>query len=183
MPKEEKTVETTDLRYPVGKWTMKGPFTNAQRHEMIASIGATPANFRAAAAGLTEAQISTPYRPSGWTVRQVIHHVADSHMNAYIRFRLGITEAEPTVKPYDEKTWAELFDARTAPVEVSLGLIDGVHKRWVMLLETVREIDFNRNVRHPEHGTMSLDDLMALYEWHGRHHVAHITGLRQRNGW
>jgi len=182
MAKEEKAVEV-DLRYPVGKWTMKGPFTNAQRHEMINSIGAAPAAFRAATAGLSEAQLSTPYRPSGWTVRQVIHHVADSHMNAYIRFRLGITEAEPTVKPYDEKTWAELFDARTAPVEISLGLIDGVHKRWVMLLETVREIDFNRNVRHPEHGTMSLDDLMALYEWHGRHHAAHITGLRQRNAW
>ncbi len=173
----------TDLRYPVGKWKKKGPFTNAQRHEMIASIAAAPESYRAATAGLTEAQLNTPYRNGGWTVRQTIHHVADSHMNAYIRFRLGITEAEPTVKPYDEKTWAELFDARTAPVEISLGLIDGVHKRWVMLLETVREIDFNRNVRHPEHGTMSLDDLMALYEWHGRHHAAHITALRQRNGW
>ena len=182
MPKEEKAVEV-DLRYPVGKWNTKGPFTNAQRHQMIASIGAAPEKFRAATAGLNEAQLNTPYRNGGWTVRQTIHHVADSHMNAYIRFRLGITEAEPTVKPYDEKTWAELFDARTAPVEISLGLIDGVHKRWVMLLETVREIDFNRNVRHPEHGTMSLDDLMALYEWHGRHHAAHITGLRQRNGW
>jgi uncharacterized damage-inducible protein DinB len=182
MPKEEKAVEV-DLKYPVGKWTTKGPFTNAQRHTMIESIAAAPANFRAAVAGLNEDQLGTPYRPGGWTVRQTIHHVADSHMNAYIRFRLGITEAEPTVKPYDEKTWAELFDARTAPAEISLGLIDGTHKRWVMLLETVREIDFNRNVRHPEHGTMSLDDLLALYEWHGRHHAAHITALRQRAGW
>jgi uncharacterized damage-inducible protein DinB len=182
MAKEEKAVEV-DLRYPVGKWETKGPFTNAQRHAMIASVGAAPANLRAAVAGLNEEQLNQPYRPGGWTVRQTVHHVADSHMNAYIRFRLGITEAEPPVKAYDEKSWAELFDARTAPVEISLGLIDGIHKRWVMLLETVREIDFNRNVRHSENGTMSLDDLLALYEWHGRHHVGHITALRQRAGW
>ncbi len=182
MPQEQKAIET-DLRYPVGKWETKGPFTNAQRHTMITSVGEMPAKLRAAVAGLNDNQLSTPYRPSGWTLRQVVHHVADSHMNAYVRFRLGITEAEPVVKPYDEKTWAELFDARTAPVEISLGLVEGVHKRWVMLLETVREIDFNRNVRHPEHGTMSLDDVLALYEWHGRHHVGHITALRQRAGW
>ena len=173
----------TDLRYPIGKWETKGPFTSAQRHAMIASVAAMPTNLRASVAGLDEKQLDTPYRNSGWTLRQVVHHVADSHMNAYIRFRLGITEAEPTIKPYDEKTWAELFDARTAPVETSLVLIEALHKRWVTLLETVREIDFNRNVRHPERGTMSLDDTLALYEWHGRHHTAQITELRKRMGW
>jgi uncharacterized damage-inducible protein DinB len=182
MAKEEKAA-AVDLRYPVGKWETKGPFTNAQRKAMIESVAAAPAKLRAAVAGFNDAQLNTPYRPGGWTVRQTIHHVADSHMNAYIRFRLGITEAEPPVKAYDEKSWAELLDARTAPVDISLVLIEALHKRWVMLLETVREIDFNRNVRHPVNGTMSLDDLLALYEWHGRHHVGHITALRQRAGW
>ena len=172
-----------DLRYPVGKWDKKGPLTPADRKHMIDSIEAAPNRFRSAVAGLNEKQLDTSYRHGGWTVRQTIHHAADSHMNAYIRFRLGVTEAEPTVAAYDEKQWADLLDARTAPVDISLGILDGVHRRWAILLHAVREIDFNRGIRHPEHGTMSLDDLLALYEWHGRHHAAHITALRTRNGW
>ncbi|HXQ97589.1 MAG TPA: putative metal-dependent hydrolase [Candidatus Limnocylindrales bacterium] len=178
----EATVEE-DLRYPVGKWEKKGPFTPTERKQMIDSVEATPNRFRSAVAGLNDKQLDTPYRHGGWTVRQTVHHVADSHMNAYIRFRLGVTEAEPTVKPYDEKQWADLLDARTAPVDISLEIIDGIHRRWAILLHSVREIDFNRAVRHPENGVMSLDDVLALYEWHGRHHAAHITALRTRNGW
>lgn len=172
-----------DVRYPIGKSDKKGPLTPDERKHMIASLGEAPGKIRAAVKGLDEKQLSTPYRHGGWTVRQVVHHVADSHMNAYIRFRFALTEAEPTVKPYDEKTWAELADARTAPVELSLELLDGLHKRWVLLLDTVREIDFNRAMRHPERGVVTLDDTLALYEWHGRHHTAQITGLRQRMGW
>jgi hypothetical protein len=172
-----------DLRYPVGKADKKGPLTPEERNHMIESLGAVPAKLRAAVAGLNDQQLDTRYRNGGWTVRQVIHHVADSHMNAYIRFRFAVTEAQPTIKPYDERTWAELTDARTAPVELSLQLIDAMHQRWVILLHSVREIDYNRAMQHPERGLMTLDDTLALYEWHGRHHLAHITGLRQERGW
>lgn len=172
-----------DLRFPIGKLDKKGPLTTAERKRMIESIEATPNRFRTAVAGLNDKQLDTPYRHGGWTVRQTVHHVADSHMNGYVRFRLGVTEAEPIAKAYDEKLWAELADSRTAPVDISLEIIDGVHRRWALLLHSVREIDFNRAVRHTEHGPMSLDDLLADYEWHGRHHAAHITSLRTRNGW
>jgi hypothetical protein len=172
-----------DLRYPVGKADKKGPLTPDERKHMIESLGAAPAKFRAAVAGLNDTQLDTRYRNGGWTIRQVIHHVADSHMNAYIRFRFAVTEAEPTIKPYDEKAWAELADARTAPVEISLQLIDAIHQRWVILLHSVREIEYNRAMKHPERGLVTLDDTLALYEWHGRHHEAHITGLRRERGW
>jgi hypothetical protein len=172
-----------DLRYPVGKADKKGPLTPEERKHMIESLAAAPAKFRAAVAGLNDQQLDTRYRSGGWTVRQVIHHVADSHMNAYIRIRFAVTEAEPLVKAYDEKAWAELADARSAPVEISLQLLDAVHQRLVILLHSVREIDYNRAMKHSENGLMSLDDVLALYEWHGRHHVAHITGLRQERGW
>jgi uncharacterized damage-inducible protein DinB len=174
---------TVDLRYPVGKWEKKGPLTHDEREKFIVSVAATPERFKNAVAGLDDNKLNTPYRPGGWTVRQTIHHVADSHMNAFIRMRLGVTEVEPTVKPYDEKMWAELIDSRTAPVDVSLTIIDSVHHRWVMMMRGMREIDFMRSIVHPENGKMTLDDVLALYEWHGRHHSGHITALRQRAGW
>jgi hypothetical protein len=132
---------------------------------------------------LDDSQLDTPYRPEGWTVRQTVHHVADSHMNSYIRMRLALTESEPAIRRYDQRAWAELPDARTAPVELSLQLIESLHARWVRLLETLTEADFARSFRHPELGLVRLDTNLALYSWHGRHHAAHITGLRQRNGW
>jgi uncharacterized damage-inducible protein DinB len=178
---QEKPV--VDPRYPIGNFEKKGPPNHEERKRMIAVIAETPAKMRAAVAGLDEKQLDTPYRHGGWTVRQVVHHVADSHMNAYIRFRFGLTEPDPAIKPYDEARWATLFDARTGSIDASLEIIDGLHKRWVMLMGETREIDFMRSVVHPERGKMSLDDVLALYEWHGRHHVAHITSLRQQMGW
>jgi hypothetical protein len=153
------------------------------RSEWIAEIASAPAAFREAVRGLDDAQLNTPYRPEGWTVRQVIHHVPDSHMNSYIRFRLALTEDEPAIKPYAEARFAELADARLAPVEVSLQLLENLHFRWVMLLRSMSEADFARTFRHPELGTLRLDSNLALYAWHGRHHAAHITQLRQRNRW
>ncbi len=172
-----------DLRYPVGKWEKKGPLTHDEREKMIESVAAAPERVRAATAGLNDSQLNTPYRPGGWTVRQTVHHIADSHMNAFIRMRLGVTEVEPTVKPYDEKLWAELIDTRSAPVELSLSILDALHKRWVMFMRAMREIDFMRAINHPENGKMTLDDVLSLYEWHGRHHAGHITALRTRAGW
>ncbi|MFZ0820025.1 MAG: putative metal-dependent hydrolase [Candidatus Acidiferrales bacterium] len=172
-----------DPRYPVGKFEKKGPPNSEERKRMIAVVAEAPAKLRAAVAGLNDKQLDTPYREGGWTVRQVVHHMADSHMNMYIRFRFGVTEPDPTIKPYDENTWAKLFDARTGPVDSSLAIIDGMHQRWVTLMREMREIDFMRSIVHPERGKMSLDDVLALYEWHGRHHVAHITSLRERMGW
>lgn len=172
-----------DPRFPVGKNTRKGPFSPEDRANMIESIASAPGKFRAATTGLIGAQLDTPYRDGGWTVRQVIHHVADSHMNSYVRFRLALTENEPTIKGYDEARWAELTDARTAPVELSLNLLDNLHQRWVLLLKSFGPVDFARTLRHPDHGTMTLDDALALYEWHGRHHTAHITELRAARNW
>jgi len=133
-------------------------------------------------AGLSEPQLDTPYRPGGWTVRQVVHHVPDSHINSYVRFRLALTENEPTVKPYDESRWAELADSRTAHIETSLALLESLHERWVLLLRSLSPADFRRQFRHPELGAVSLEKNLALYAWHGRHHVAHITSLRERMG-
>ena len=172
-----------DPRYPIGKLDKKGPLTPAERSHMVESLAVAPATFRAAVKGLDDRQLDTPYREGGWTVRQVVHHVADSHMNSYVRFRLALTENEPAIKGYDEKLWAELFDARKAPVEASLNLMDALHHRWVILLRNFKPEDFARTMRHSERGTMTLDDSLALYEWHGRHHAAHITSLRKRMGW
>ena len=151
--------------------------------EMIQQIAAAPSALAAAVKGLTDAQLDTPYRPGGWTPRQIVHHIADSHMNAYIRFKLGMTEDNPTIKPYDEKKWAETIDSGSAPVDVSLPVIDGVHQRWVQFLQSLDQPAFARTVQHPERGPMTLSDLLQLYAWHGKHHTAHITGLRQRMGW
>jgi hypothetical protein len=171
-----------DLRYPIGRFQPPAAATPELRRAWIDTIAAAPARYREAVRGLSDAQLDTPYRPEGWTVRQVIHHVADSHMNSFIRFRLALTEDEPTIKPYDEAKWALLKDA-AEPVEVSLALIDNLHHRWVVMLRTIEEGDFARTLRHPESGLMNLDTLLALYAWHSRHHEAHITGLRDRLGW
>ncbi|HYM00599.1 MAG TPA: bacillithiol transferase BstA [Blastocatellia bacterium] len=174
---------TTDLRYPIGKFDLTTELTSDQRQECIRQIAEAPAKLRAAIAGLTPDQLETPYRPDGWTVCQVVHHVPDSHMNSYIRFKLAITEDEPTIRPYYEDRWAELIDARRAPIEVSLALLESLHTRWVMLLESMTESDFARKLTHPELGTVNLNRYAGLYAWHGRHHVAHITSLRERMGW
>ncbi len=173
----------TDLRYPIGKFEREGTVTEAQRPELIQQIADTSANLRAAIKNLTAQQLDTPYRPGGWTVRQVVHHLPDSHLNSYIRFKLAVTEQEPTIKTYDEKLWAELDDARTAPIEISLQLLEALHKRWVLFLQSIKPADFSRKFNHPEHGPMTIDDLLRLEAWHGRHHVAHITSLRARMGW
>jgi uncharacterized damage-inducible protein DinB len=174
----------TDLRYPIGKFHRPGALTDAQRAEYIVMIEETPAKVRAAVKGLNEEQLNEPYRPGGWTVRQVAHHVPDSHMNAYVRFRLALTEDEPMIKTYAEAKWAELADAKSSAVEPSLELLENLHKRWVLLLRSLGPAEWARKFRHPEWETpMSLDELLALYAWHGRHHVAHITALREREHW
>ena len=173
-----------DLRYPIGKFTYSGTLTAADRTVCLARMAAAPAKLRGAVAGLSDSQLDTPYRPEGWTVRQVVHHVPDSHINAYTRFRLALTESVPTIKPYEEARWAELPDARSAPVEISLGLLDALHVRWLLLLRQIKTDDWMRTYSHPEHGRlMTLDEMLAMYAWHGDHHVAHITNLRQRQGW
>jgi hypothetical protein len=172
-----------DLRYPVGPCEYPAAVSAEARRRHIDEVAALPVRLRDAVAHLNEAQLDTPYRPGGWTVRQVVHHFADSHMNAYVRFRLGLTEDQPTIKPYDEKRWAELVDCRRAPVDPSLSLLEGLHERWVLLLAGMSDIDYARTIHHPEMGVLRLDTYLATYGWHSRHHVAHITGLRQRSGW
>lgn len=149
----------------------------------VDAIAAAPAGLRAAIRGLSDEQLDTPYRPAGWTVRQLVHHVADSHMNAYTRFRLAFTEENPTIKPYEEAKWAELEDARTMPVDVSLALLDAMHERLVTLLRTAPDSHFQRTLTHPENGPMTVDALLSIYSWHGKHHVAHVTSLRERMKW
>jgi hypothetical protein len=171
-----------DLRYPIGKFQRVESLAPEQRREHIDAIAETPARLIAAVSGLNAGQLDTPYRPGGWTVRQVTHHVPDSHMNAYTRFKLALTEDEPTIKPYDEARWAELADAK-APIEPSLALLENLHKRWVLVLRSIAPAEWGRKLRHPELGLLTLDQTLAIYGWHGRHHVAHITSLRERNGW
>ena len=172
-----------DLRYPIGRYervtTSLGP---AERTAYISDIAAAPSLVRSALDGLDGEQLDEPYRPGGWTVRQVVHHLADSHLNSYVRFKLALTEDEPTVKPYDEKAWAELTDSRMDP-ETSVVLLDMLHRRWVALLEDLTVEQWARRFAHPERGPMNLDETLALYAWHGKHHVAHITRLRERKGW
>jgi uncharacterized damage-inducible protein DinB len=173
------------LRYPTGRFHRpKRPLENAERRQMIDTIARTPAEIRAGIRGLSDEQLDTPYRPGGWTVRQVVHHVPDSHMNAFIRMKLALTEETPTIKPYDEAAWAKLADARETPIETSLTLLDALHERWVCLMRSMSPSDFSRSLNHPDwDAPMSLDTLLALYAWHGPHHTAHITSLRQRMGW
>lgn len=172
-----------DLRYPIGKLERKSTFTPAERTAAIDALAAAPSQLRAAIAGLSDAQLDTPYRPGGWTVRQLVHHVADSHMNAYTRFRLAFTEENPTIKPYEESKWAELADARTMPTDISLTILDAMHSRLVTLLRAMPADTFARKMSHPENGPMTVDALLSVYAWHGRHHVAHVTNLREREKW
>jgi uncharacterized damage-inducible protein DinB len=173
-----------DPRYPVGKFERPTTTLTAdQRRELIQQIAATPARMREAVAGLDEAQLDTPYRDGGWTVRQVVHHVPDSHMNAYTRVKLALTEEQPTIKPYDEAAWAKLNDVRDTPIETSLLLLETLHQRWDTILRAMTDADFERTLLHPDMGVMTLDALIAMYAWHGRHHVGHITSLRARSGW
>jgi uncharacterized damage-inducible protein DinB len=172
-----------DLRFPIGEFKRGAQPTEEQRRQLIEAIAEAPARLAAAVTGLNSQQMDTPYRPGGWTVRQVVHHVPDSHMNAYVRCKLALTENEPTIKPYNETLWAELVDSKETPTEVSLALLENLHKRWVILLRSLAPADWSRKLRHPEMGTITLDDILVLYAWHGRHHVAQITSLRERNGW
>ncbi len=173
----------TDLRYPIGEFKFEGSLAGDARRRAVDDIEAAPARLRAAVQGLSAPQLDMPYRPCGWTVRQVVHHVPDSHLNAYTRFKLALTENEPTIKPYDEARWAELADVRQAPLEVSLALLEALHIRWVLLLRSLGAEEFARRLRHPERGVMTLDEALGYYAWHGRHHIAHITSLRERMGW
>ena len=163
-----------DLRYPIGKFAYDGPMTPERARECLTAIADTPAMLRAAVAGLTDQQLDTPYRPGGWTVRQVVHHVPDSHMNSYMRFRWALTEEQPAVKGYDEAAWAKLPDAHSAPVEISLSLLETLHRRWMMLLESLSPEQWKRTFLHSELGPVSLERNLALYAWHGTHHVAHV---------
>ena len=172
-----------DLRYPTGKWTKIPNLDAAGRAAMLAKIAAVPAALATAVSGLDDAQLDTPYRPEGWTPRQIVHHLADSHMNAFVRFKLGVSEDNPTIRPYDEKTWAETPDSRQAPIGLSLSILRGLHARWVQLLESLDAPEFDRLIMHPENGPMSLGDLLQMYAWHGRHHTTQIAQLRQRQGW
>ena len=172
----------TDLRYPIGRHQAVSALTPAQRAELIAQIAAAPENLRRAVKGLDDTQLDTPYRDGGWTLRQVVHHVPDSHMHAYLRCKFLLTEDQPTIKPYSQGPWAETPDTR-APAEVSLALLDALHRRWILLLQGLKPEDFARTLNHPENGIMTLDGVVAMYAWHGRHHTAHITGLRERMAW
>ena len=172
-----------DLRFPIGKLQRKGTLTPDERRAAVDAIAEAPVALRRAVSDLSDSQLDTPYRPDGWTVRQLVHHVADSHMNAYTRLRLALTEDNPTIKPYEEAKWAELPDANSMPVDVSLALLDAMHDRWVVLLRALPAESFERTLSHPENGPMTVDSLLTIYSWHGRHHTAHVTSLRERMHW
>ncbi len=172
-----------DPRYPIGQFEMPTAVTPALRQAAIEKIAETPAKFRTAVRGLGDAQLNTPYRDGGWTVRQVVHHVPDSHLNAYVRLKLALTESSPTIKPYAEDKWAQLADSSSTPIEVSLTLLESTHTRWVIILRSLGEADFARKLIHPEHGERNIDWLIFLYAWHGPHHTAHVTELRKAKGW
>jgi hypothetical protein len=172
-----------NLRYPIGQFTAPAAASPADRDRAIERIEAAPQHLRRAVAGLSEAQLDTPYRQGGWTVRQVVHHLPDSHINAYIRFKLALTEDSPIIKTYDEALWAALPDSSLTPIECSLSMLQNLHVRWTLLLRAMDTASFARQVAHPELGTLALDTLLHLYAWHGEHHVAHITQLRERERW
>jgi len=173
----------TDPRYPIGKFSFQGALSETLKKQFLDDVEQTPARLRAAVEGLSDTQLDTTYRDGGWTVRQVVHHVPDSHMNSYVRFKLALTEDDPTIRPYLEDRWAELPEARTAPIELSLALLDSLHRRWNLVLRGIPPEQWKRTFRHPELGPMTLEKSLALYAWHGRHHVAHVTALRERMGW
>jgi len=174
----------SDPRYPIGPYLMEATVTPEKRETWIGEIAAAPAQFRAAVHGLSEGQFDTPYREGGWTVRQVVHHVPDSHLNAYVRFKLALTEDNPTIRPYEETLWAQLPDTAGTQVGVSLMLLEALHRRWVVLLRAMQEPQWSRTFFHPEQRkALRLDNTLGMYAWHGKHHVAHITALRERMGW
>jgi uncharacterized damage-inducible protein DinB len=174
--------ELDALRYPVGRFKPSAANTAEARHEQIQTLRMLPERLREAVSGLSDAQLDTPYREGGWTVRQLVHHIADSHANSYIRFKLALTEDWPTIKPYDQAAWARLADS-SLPIDGSLVFIESLHARWVALLESLPDADFERGYNHPENGRQSLAQALAIYSWHSVHHTAHLTGLRERQGW
>jgi hypothetical protein len=173
---------TADLRYPIGRPTLSDQLSEEQREAYIADIAALPEQVEAAVAGLTPDQLDTPYRPKGWTVRQLVHHVADSHLNAYTRFKLAFTEENPTIKPYDEKAWANLADS-ALPIDSSILILRSLHERWTVVLGAAAPEEFARTLVHPENGVLTIDRMLGIYAWHGKHHTAHILNLRERMGW
>jgi hypothetical protein len=181
------TAPAIDPRYPIGKFHYTHPQSTEEREQQrkqhIDALAALPRYFRNAVKDLTEGQLDTPYREGGWTVRQLIHHVPDSHMNAYVRFKMALTETDPVIKTYEEHLWAQLGDSRETPVEISLTLLEALHTRWIVLLRMLKEEEFARRYVHPELGPMGLDKVLALYAWHGVHHTAHVTELRKKMGW
>jgi hypothetical protein len=174
--------EPEDLRYPIGRFTPALPSEPAMRGEQISVLRLLPGSLQAAVSGLSHTQLDTPYREGGWTVRQLVHHIADSHANAYVRTKLALTEDWPTIKTYDEAAWARLPDSKL-PIDGSIAMISALHERWVALLESLSEADFHRGYNHPELGRQELSSVLALYSWHSRHHTAHITNLRKRMCW
>jgi hypothetical protein len=173
----------TDLRYPIRRFDVVTDISDEERKGLIQQIEDAPAKLRAAVKGLSNEQLDTPYRPEGWTVRQLVHHLPDSHINAYVRMKLALTEENPAIKTYDEALWAGLIDTQNTPLEVSLDLLDALHKRWVVLMRSVSKKDYARTFQHPEWGAVPIDMAISIYAWHGLHHVAHITSLRERMGW
>lgn len=177
-------MDIEQLKYPIGKFKRPEVIEPSQIHEWIDEIEILPGRLRKTVNGLSEMQLETPYREGGWTVRQVVHHLPDSHMNAYVRFKWSLTEDKPTIKPYFESKWAELDDARNSPLDVSLSLLDALHKRWILLLRSMSPMDFKRTYIHPDQGKeFSLDSIAGMYAWHGRHHLAHIQRLKERMKW
>ena len=172
------------LRYPIGKFSFNENADEKAVKQWIAAIEQHPSQLRSAVKGLNDTQLNTPYRDGGWTLRQVVHHLADSHLNAYCRVKLALTEDHPTIKPYEEKSWAEMDDAKNLPVEVSLSILEALHKRWAYMLNKIDSKDYEKSVFHPESKReMSVKFLINLYSWHGKHHTAHITSLRERKKW
>ena len=176
-------MDLENLQYPIGRFCWNGENGSQDHNEWLRTISDTPGEVRRAVVGLTQEQLDTPYRPGGWTVRQVVHHYADDHLNSYLRFKLALTEDGPTIKPYREESWAELPDARLGPIEPSLRLLAALHQRWIEAWRALEEPDWLRTFYHPKRGAVSLEQLASLYAWHGRHHVAQVRALRLRSGW
>ena len=172
-----------DVRYPVGPCEWPAEVSAEEKRTHLRDIAELPVKLRAAVAGLAVQHLDIPYREGGWTIRQIVHHIPDSHMNSYVRFKLALTEDQPTIKPYDEKLWAEMPEARTGPIEMSIDLVDALHRRWSLMLQNMTEADFERSLLHPDIGPLKLKSLVAGYGWHCRHHVAQIVATRRRMGW
>lgn len=175
--------ELEELRYPVGRFEAEPSIAREERSTLVDELARLPSRLRSAVEELSEGQLDTPYRPGGWTVRQVVHHVPDSHLNSYVRFKWAVTEERPTIRTYDQVAWADLSDARSGPIGPSLDLLDALHRRWTDWLRTLSDADWQRTFVHPEMGELDLDVQLQLYAWHGRHHLAHVTSLAEREGW